>query len=192
MDIRVEHWCLLEWLCKTKGSWDYSLLNLSALSAVLLLLDSKPETLIQAVKWEFSLAASLQFYLSCSCFQFILSCSFCPLQVFFPHSWRYCSCHSIFVFLSSYVTGSLPLYHEGHGLHLWEIVTLQSLFTADLTLHKDFKITLFMVLHIAALTFFPVSNNDSWTPLRQLMGPNKPRVSWGQVAYMQGLGISNL
>lgn len=49
-----------------------------------------------------------------------------------------------------------------------------------------------MVLHIAALTFFPVSNNDSWTPLRQLMGPNKPRVSWGQVAYMQGLGISNL
>lgn len=56
-------------------------------------------------------------------------------------------------------------------------------------LHKDLGNNTF---YGTAPTFFPVSNNDSWTPLRQLMGPNKPWVSWGQVAYMQGLGISNL
>ena len=173
MDIRVEHQCLLEWLCKTRGSWDHSLLNLSALSAVLLLLDPKPETLIQPVKWEFSLATTVFSFTCLAVVSVHLVVFLLSSSTFFPHSWRYCSCHSTFVFPSSYVTGSLQIYHEGHGFHLWDIVMLQSLFTADLMIHKDLGNNAFYSTAYSSTFFFPVSKNDGWTSLRQLSGLNK-------------------
>lgn len=174
--MRVEHQCLLEQLCKTRGSQDHSLLDLSALSAILLLLDPKPEKKLNLLSDNLFGKNWLQFYPSRSCSS--ASCSI-P-SVFFNFFLPFLKVlqlpqHFCFPFCNSYVTGSLQLYYEGHGKLLCSRVYLLQIWW-----FTKMKEVMFIVLHIGAPRFFfPVSHNDNWSPLRQLTGPSKPCVRPG-------------